>query len=84
MADYVLVEEALSSWREAERLLAELPADSPDRERVAAALERCRATYRSLTVDADTSADIIARSQKVLAEARAVLLGVRRTTKIGR
>ncbi len=83
MADYVLVEEALSSWREAERLLAELPADSPDRDRVAAVLERSRMAYRSLTAEANVSADMVARNRTVLAEARAVLLSARGTTKTG-
>jgi hypothetical protein len=41
--------EILAAWRRAERLVAELPVESPDRARAASAAAELRSLYQRLT-----------------------------------
>ncbi len=74
---HAAVAEALDTWREAERLLAELPPLSPDHETVALVVAHSREVYGRLTGDVDVTADVISRSHERMARARDVLQGIR-------
>ncbi|MFL5686033.1 MAG: hypothetical protein ACJ77D_08270 [Chloroflexota bacterium] len=47
-----IVEETLETWRDAERLLEQLPPVHPDHESVALAVSSLRETYQNLTAGA--------------------------------
>jgi hypothetical protein len=51
----VLAADVLREWREAERLLELLPAESPDRLRVARALEEMQTLYQRVTETVPTT-----------------------------
>lgn len=74
-----VVAEVLQTWREAERLLDELPPISPDHETVRLAVHSLRATYRSVSAgDAMLTPTLVAESHERMAEARALLTLVRK------
>ncbi len=73
LTQHPVVAIALATWREAERLLDELPPLSPDRESVALALSLSRDTYRSLTATSHATAEQLALAQRRLAAARRTL-----------
>ncbi len=73
----VAVAETLDTWREAERLLEELPPLSPDHETVAAIVVECRATYQRLAFGASRTADALASARSTLDHAHALLREVR-------
>jgi hypothetical protein len=64
------IEEVLSLWREAERLLDELPAEAPEREVVSAEVVRLRRMYKRLTDESDVSAHMIGAAQDTMAKAK--------------
>jgi hypothetical protein len=76
----VLIEEALHGWRQAERLLANLPPVHPDHESVALALSTLKAAYQDMTERADAAhaswranEETIRRSLELLERVRAKL-----------
>jgi chromosome segregation ATPase len=74
------VEELLASWREGERVLADLPSLDPDRAAVEQAVDQLRRKYREL---ADESRDVqahLAESRDVIDAARAVIAQARQRT----
>jgi flagellar biosynthesis chaperone FliJ len=71
------VEELLSLWREAERVLERLPADDPKRVVVSAEVVNLRRMYRRLTEERDLTAVTIAESRLTLDEAHRVLAEAR-------
>ncbi len=77
MAVRTTVAEALEVWREAERLLEELPPLSPDHETVAVIAAESRDLYQRLTNDADLTANVLARSHQRIGEAQALLRALR-------
>lgn len=72
------LEEALATWRDAERLLDELPPLDPDHETVRLAVVSLRQTYQEITtgIYMDTST-IIAESRETVAKTRALLASIR-------
>ena len=72
------VGEALATWREAERLLDELPPLSPDHETVFRAVATARDTYHRLASATHATATTLATTRQAIEEARAVLEQVRR------
>lgn len=67
------IAEALAVWREGERLLEQLPPVSPDRGSVALAVSSARDVYTVLSRDAKVTADLVQRSQMIIADARTVI-----------
>jgi hypothetical protein len=72
------IEDVLALWREADRVLDELPPDAADRSRVQAELDSLRTLYARLTDGTTLSTEKLAvskaaieRSQRVIAQARA-------------
>jgi hypothetical protein len=63
------IAEALAVWREAERLLEQLPQEHPDRKVIQFELVQARAVYRRLTERKDASKDVIDDSLQVLERA---------------
>jgi hypothetical protein len=72
------VEEVLSLWREAERLLDGMPANAPDRTIVSAEVVNLKRIYRRLTADSDATAEILSASHMALESAQATLDSTRR------
>jgi Tfp pilus assembly pilus retraction ATPase PilT len=66
----VPVEEVLALWREAERLLDELPQPSPERIRVQLAVEELRGIYQRLTTRADGTHAKVAATEVTLESAQ--------------
>jgi hypothetical protein len=73
------IEEVLSAWRDAERLLESLPPLHPDRETVSVMVARLQETYRTLAVLGADTAMTITASVRTVAEARSLLRQVRQT-----
>jgi hypothetical protein len=68
------LDEVLAVWREGERLLEELPADSPDRRPVQIQVYQLRRIYRRLTdTKIPQTAEHIATSREAVERARATL-----------
>jgi hypothetical protein len=67
------IEEVLSLWREAERVLEELPADAPERTVMSAEVASLKQTYRRLTEENDVSAHALVVTRESIADARAAL-----------
>jgi hypothetical protein len=63
------IAEALAIWREAERLLEELPENHPERKVIQFELVQARAVYRSLTTRQALSRDVIDGSRDTLQQA---------------
>lgn len=61
------VEEVLSAWRDAERVLEVLPEVGRDHEDVVVAVTRLRATYQALT-DVDHASQTAIRSSRATVE----------------
>jgi hypothetical protein len=68
-----LVEEVLGAWREAERLLEELPPIDPDHETVRLSVLELRDVYQRLTDARAGSATALQASREVLDSAGEVL-----------
>jgi hypothetical protein len=71
------VEEVLALWREAERVLEDLPEVDPDRGIVCADVVSLRRMYRSLTDTAAGTEAALTQSAALVAESRAILRRVR-------
>lgn len=71
------VEEVLSTWRDAERVLDSLPEVGRDHEDVALAVMRLRSVYRSLTDGTDASYSVIGTSHASVQETRTLLERIR-------
>jgi hypothetical protein len=71
------VEEVLSAWRDAERVLEVLPPIGRDHEDVAIAVTRLRVTYRSLTTGSHASQAAIVASRSTVDDTRALLARLR-------
>jgi hypothetical protein len=71
------VEEVLSAWRDAERVLDSLPSVGRDHEDVALAVLRLRSAYRSLTDGSEASYAVIRTSHASVEETHALLARVR-------
>ncbi len=69
--------EALEIWREAERLLAELPRVSPDHETATIAVTMSRDAYHRLTNAAEDAADHLEVAHRQIEAVRALLREVR-------
>ena len=67
------VEEVLALWRQAERLLVELPARAPERRVVSAEALELKRLYKRLTAEGDVTAHMIGSSHLRIQESRAVL-----------
>jgi hypothetical protein len=76
-----VVQEVLSTWRDAERLLDALPPADPDREMVRSAAERLQASYQQLTGDDTQTDEAIADSRATISETRDVIDRVRATAR---
>ncbi len=74
------VEEVLSAWRDAERVLEVLPPVGRDHEDVAIAVSRLRTTYRSLTSGSDASHAAIVASHSTVEDTRALVARLRGPT----
>ena len=74
------VEEVLRTWREAERMLDDLPAINPDHESVARAIIGLKSCYQALTDLHGHSADVIASSRSTVDATHALLDRVRSLT----
>ena len=73
-----LVGEVLGVWREAERLLDELPPLDPDHETVRLAVHSLQSTYQAVTTgDATRTPSVVAGSRDTIRDARALLTSVR-------
>lgn len=72
------VEEVLSLWREAERLLDVLPLDAPERKDIAADVADLKRIYNRLTLDNDATGKILASSRETLSVAREALDAAKR------
>lgn len=71
------VEEVLSAWRDAERVLASLPQVGRDHEEVSRAVIRLRAAYQSLTDGSDASFTAIRSSHASVEDTRELLAEIR-------
>ena len=71
------VADTLRTWREMERLLAELPPASPDRETALVAAAACRQAYRRLTGRRDPVPATIDTAESVVRSAREVMQDIR-------
>ena len=71
------VAQALDAWRDAERLLLELPPVDPDHETVQLLVVELRATYEVLTSRSEITATSIAASQASVADARRLVARIR-------
>ena len=72
-----VAEEVLTTWREAERLLAMLQPLSPDEETIRLAILTLRQCYQELTRDQPPRPIAIARSRDMVERARVVLGQIR-------
>ena len=68
---------ALAVWRDGERLLEKLPPQSPDRESVAVAVRSVRDVYTTLSGDAKITADLVQRSELIIADATTIIAEAR-------
>jgi len=73
-----LIPEALEAWREAERLLDELPPTSPDHETVARLVSELRETHARLLNASALTARAIATNRVTIDAARALIATVRK------
>lgn len=71
------VAQTLEAWRDAERLLLELPPIDPDHETVQLLVARLRAAYETLTSRSEITAASIAASQASVADARQLVARIR-------
>jgi hypothetical protein len=71
------VADTLRTWREMDRLLAELPPASPDRESALVAAAACRQAYRRLTGPKDPVPATIDTAQSAVRVAREVMRDIR-------
>lgn len=67
------VEKLLALWREAERVLEELPLTDPDRVRLVEVATELRAAYTMLTDGTDLSPSRIASTQATMDKAHVLL-----------
>ena len=67
------VDKVLALWREAERVLEELPMNDPDRVRLVDAATQLRTAYRMLTDGSDLSARRRAATQATMDRAHSLL-----------
>jgi hypothetical protein len=67
------VDQVLALWREAERVLEELPMTDPDRVRLVGIATDLRTAYRMLIDGSDLSATRLAGTQATMDRAHAVL-----------
>jgi len=74
-----LVEEVLAVWRDAERMLGELPELHADHETVARAVAELRAIYSELTAASTQSRARIRVSEAAVARTRTLLDAARRS-----
>jgi hypothetical protein len=75
-----LIQDTLTLWRDAERVLDHLPPGSPDHETVARLVVHLSSTYARLTTAGDASMAELERSRATVQEARALLRRVRGPT----
>jgi hypothetical protein len=68
-----LIVDTLKTWREAERLLQDLPPVDPDHETVRRLVIELRTMYARLSESRDMPGDVITRSQAQIEDARALL-----------
>jgi hypothetical protein len=68
-----LIVDTLKTWREAERLLQDLPPVDPDHETVRRLVIELRTMYASLSEARDLTGDVISRSRAKIEDARALL-----------
>jgi hypothetical protein len=69
-----IVQEALEAWREAERLLDQVPTLDPDHETVALAVASLREAYLSLTDGAsERTPEVIEHSRDTIGQTRELL-----------
>ena len=72
------VEEVLAAWRDAERLLGDLPSIGTDHDSVASVVASLRTTYARITDDSiRTSPVVIAETRQTIASSRDLLSQVR-------
>lgn len=71
------VDEVLAVWREAERVLDDLPPGDPERRLISAHVVEIRSIYRRLTDAMDTSYEGLGSSRDQLESATATLHRVR-------
>jgi hypothetical protein len=71
------VEELLSVWRDADRLLETLPPMSPEYETLRDAVERVRAAYQIVTEDRPATDASLDAAAAALRETRQLLIEVR-------
>ncbi len=72
-----LVEDALATWRDGERLLAVLPPLSADHETVALAVVRVRAVHHRLTTTAMLADRSLRSARATIADAKLTLAMIR-------
>jgi hypothetical protein len=72
-----LIDQALETWREGERLLDELPPLTPDHETVRLELISLREAYRQLTGRSTASTETLASCADTVATAKATIRIVR-------
>lgn len=74
----MVVEEVLATWRDAERLLDELPPLDPDRETVRLTVMSMRDTYQQVTTgEAMRTQAVVADSLAMIEQTRALLASIR-------
>lgn len=72
------VEEVLAAWRDAERLLDELPPVDPDHETVRLAVATLRLTYQQLTTGSATDTQLVlVQSLETIERTRTLLASIR-------
>ena len=64
------VQEVLYLWREAERVLDQLPPGAPERTLVSAEVVNLRRTYKRLTAESDATATTVADSRTTIESAQ--------------
>lgn len=79
MTTRTVVGAALTTWRDAERLLEELPPLSPDHETAALARNAARDLYHSLVDAAAVTGDQLASARATIASARELLDAIRQS-----
>jgi hypothetical protein len=72
-----VIEDVLSTWREAERLLATLPPLSPDEEAIRLAILTLRECYQVMTRDQPPRPIAVARSRDTVERAQVLLAEIR-------
>jgi hypothetical protein len=78
------VQEILSTWRDAERLLDALPPAGSDHETVRSAVERLQASYQQLTGDDTQTDEVIADSRATISQTRDIIDRIRATAPSAR